>query len=147
VDSVGANGLRVAGRDVVVDASTRIRDRDDKAIALSDIKAGDVVEVEGVAGPGGSVLARKIRLEDSGDDDPQKPEDGQEVELKGSIESKGASSLVVAHRTVQVDGGTKILGKDGDPMTFAGLQVGDQVEVEGRAQNDAVLAKKIKIED
>jgi hypothetical protein len=47
---------------VVTDASTRV-ERGGSTIALSSIKAGDRVEVEGTQS-GGSVRAKKVKLED-----------------------------------------------------------------------------------
>jgi hypothetical protein len=74
--------------------------------------------------------------------------DENEVELKGTIESVGPGSLVVAGRTVRVDGSTRILGKDKLPVPLSSLGVGDVVEVEGTAQADgSVLARTIKVED
>jgi hypothetical protein len=74
--------------------------------------------------------------------------DENEVELKGAIESVGPGSLVVAGRTVRVDGSTRILGKDKLPVPLSSLGVGDVVEVEGTAQADgSVFARKIKVED
>lgn len=63
VDSVTPPTLRVSGRLVVTDGSTRIERRGD-AIALGAIHAGDTVEVEGTQLSDGSVRAKKVKLED-----------------------------------------------------------------------------------
>ncbi len=68
VQSVTPPDLRVAGRTVHTDGSTRIL-RKDQRIGLSDIKVGATVEVEGQRRADGSVLARKIKLEDGEDHD------------------------------------------------------------------------------
>jgi hypothetical protein len=66
VQSVTPPDLRVAGRTVHTDGNTRIV-RKDQRIGLSEVKVGSTVEVEGVAQAGGSVLAKKIKVEDGGD--------------------------------------------------------------------------------
>jgi hypothetical protein len=63
VDSVTPPTLRVAGRLVTTDSGTRI-ERGGDPIALSSIKAGDLVEVEGAPQSDGSVRAKKVKLED-----------------------------------------------------------------------------------
>lgn len=56
--------FRVAGRLVMVDAQTRILDHKGAALSFSALKVGDTVEVEGTGQSDGSVLARKIKLDD-----------------------------------------------------------------------------------
>jgi hypothetical protein len=63
VDSIAPPSLVVSGRLVVTDASTRV-ERGGSTIALSSIKAGDRVEVEGTPRSDGSVRAKKVKLED-----------------------------------------------------------------------------------
>jgi hypothetical protein len=68
VESVTPPDLRVAGRAVHTDGNTRIL-RKDQRIGLSDLKVGATVEVDGVRRADGTVLARKIKLEDGENDD------------------------------------------------------------------------------
>jgi hypothetical protein len=56
--------LVVGGQPVATDSSTRILDRKNDPIALSALKPGDKVEVEGARRADGSVLASKIKLQD-----------------------------------------------------------------------------------
>jgi hypothetical protein len=136
--------LKVAGRTVMTDANTRIRGRHGETIALSALHVGDVVHVEGMLQADGTILARSIKLEDN---EQEEPED-HEVELEGAIQSKGANSIKVANRMVVVDGKTRIVGEHDAPLTFAALQVGQKVEVEGMAQpNGDVLATKIEVKE
>lgn len=60
----GLAPLTVAGRRVDTDGSTKVLDRKNAAIALSALKVNDKVEVEGSARADGSVLAKKIKLQD-----------------------------------------------------------------------------------
>ena len=138
VESVGTTSLMVAGRMVTVDDMTEILGNDGHAIVLSDVPVGAYVEVEGRMQADGSVLAKKIELED-GDN---------EVEFKGYVESVGTTSLMVAGRMVTVDDMTEILSHDGHPIMLSEIPVEAYVEVEGRMQADgSVLAWKIELED
>lgn len=56
--------FRVAGRTVSVTGQTQILDHKNAAISFSALRVGDTVEVEGTSQADGSVLARKVRLED-----------------------------------------------------------------------------------
>ena len=144
IESISGVVLQVAGRTVRTDAGTQFLDGNNTPISLRDLRVGQTVEVEGTAQADNSILARKVKLEDDG-----APEnEPAEVNLRGAIESLGASSLQVAGRRVTVDGNTRILGRDNTPIPFSSLQMGEMVEVEGRTQADnSVLAKKIKRED
>jgi ribosomal protein L35AE/L33A len=63
VQSVNPPDLRVAGRTVHTNGNTKIV-RKDQRIGLSDVKVGATVEVEGARQADGSVLAKKIKVED-----------------------------------------------------------------------------------
>ncbi len=70
-----------------------------------------------------------------------------ETEFRGTIESIGSNRLVVAGRSVRVDGNTRIQ-RSGNRISFSDLKVGNSVEVEGLQQPDwTVLARKIGVED
>ncbi len=58
------NPFRVAGRAVAVDGHTQILDHKNAAIPFSALTVGSTVEVEGTSQADGSVLAKKIKLED-----------------------------------------------------------------------------------
>ena len=53
----------VAGRTVVTDGSTQLLDRQNAPIAMSAFKVGGMVEVEGTSRADGSVLAKKIKMQ------------------------------------------------------------------------------------
>ncbi len=93
----------------------------------------------------GQTLTVTIRV--SGSSASIADEDEDEVELEGKVDSVGASSLVVAGKTVHVDASTRLLDEKGMPIPLSGFKPGDIVEVEGTAQPDgSVLATKVKIE-
>lgn len=144
VESVTPPSLVVTGRTVVTDAGTRILDRDNQPIGLSDIPVGSLVEVEGSAQADGSVLASKIKLED---DDANEDDDNEEVEFTGVVGSITPPTLVVDGRTVLTDASTEFRGK-GDVHSLSDLAVGMTVEVKGQGLADgSVLARRIKVED
>ncbi len=58
--------LEVAGKTVVVDASTRFGEHD-RPMTFADLKVGDRIEVEGVAQADGTILAREIQRQDDGE--------------------------------------------------------------------------------
>ena len=133
--------LTVAGRTVATDTNTRIFDRQNNPIGLTALVIGGTVEVEGVSRPDGSVLATKIKQEDSS----QTP-DAVEVKVVGVI--SGVGPLVVAGRTVVIDGSTRLLDKQNNTVVLAFFKVGDHVEVEGTTRADGtVLARKIRSQD
>ncbi len=58
------NPFRVAGRTVAVDGHTQILDHQNAPVPFSALTLGSTVEVEGTSQPDGSVLAKKIKLDD-----------------------------------------------------------------------------------
>ena len=148
VDSVSSSSLVVGGRTVRVDGSTRLLDRNNMPMSLSAFKAGDFVEAEGYPQTDGSLLAKKVKLEDEDDAGGGGGGGaGQDVQFTGSVSS--VSPVIVAGRTVKTDGSTRYLGRRNEALTFAEVvKLGNRVEVEGHTQPDnSVLAKKIKLED
>ncbi|HET7294392.1 MAG TPA: DUF5666 domain-containing protein [Vicinamibacteria bacterium] len=79
IESIGDSSLVVDGRTVLVDASTRIKDGDTE-ITLADLVVGALVEVEGFVQSDGSVLAKKIKVEDDGDGDDEDEDDDDDDE-------------------------------------------------------------------
>ncbi len=147
VDSVNDDRLVVGGRTVLVVAgTTEVLDRQNQTIPLSDIAVGAFVEVEGWPQSDGSLLGKKVKLEDRAGDGGNDPNDPVEVEFLGNIQS--LSPLMVAGTMVSTDDNTRILDDNNNPIGLSDLAVGMSVEVEGwRQAGGSVLAKKIKIED
>ena len=121
VEAIGESSWTISGTVVTVDASTEI---------IGGPKVGDNVEVHAVKAADGSLLARRIQLEDAQEN---------EVEFNGTVESIGDSSWQIAGKTVLVDASTEILGNPA---------VGDQVEVKALQAPDGTLkAVRIRKED
>ena len=145
VKSVGTSSLVVttAKGDVTVNVDkTTVITKQGKAIALADIKMGDMVEAEGTLVDAHTLNATKIVDE---------TENEQEAEIKGVVKSVGTSSLVVTTSagdvTVQVDSNTQIR-KDGQTIKLSDIKTGDHVEAEGTLVDAHTLkATKISVED
>lgn len=137
IESIRPPALRVAGRDVLTDAETRIK-RGSQRIGLSDLKVGERVRVEGRLQPNGTVLAREIKAGQH---------DDEEFELEGLVESVTPPSLRVSGRLVLTDTATRI-ERDDRRIALGDLKVGERVEVEGTRRADgSLLARKIEVDE
>ncbi len=133
---VKAKTLVVSGVKVITSASTEI-ERADERIALSDLKVGERVEVEGVLQSDGSVLAREIEV--------IPPAQEKEVELEGIVESVTPPTLKVSGRTIVTNSATQIRRGD-NVITLSDVKVGDRVHVRGKLQTDgSILARIIRV--
>ncbi len=131
VDAVTPPTLSVAGRVVTTNASTRIH-RGDTAIALADIKAGDLVEVRGALQTDGSVLAADV------EDGVSDTEDG--VVFAAALTAiTDATHLSVGGIPVVLSATTKILRGDAT-ITEADLKVGDRLLVRGSLTSGVTVA-------
>jgi len=104
----------------------------------ASIANGDHVEVEGTRQPDGSVVAKKIEIED--DDDGH----GNEWEASGAISGLSgtcpAITFTLAGKTVRATSSTHFKA-----ITCSALANGTKVEVEGTTQPDgSVVAREIK---
>ena len=125
IESLPADGLLglwvVAGKQVEVVSTTRLEQED------GGFAVGAIVEVEGLAGADGVVVASKIEVKSEGAPSPQ-PEP-EELEISGTIEALPADGLLgtwqVSGRAVVVTAATEL---DAEHGAFA---VGVAVEVKG----------------
>ena len=139
IQSLPADGLlgiwTVAGKQVQVVSTTRL-EQEDGGFAI-----GTIVEVEGLAGADGVIVASKIEVKSGGTPAPQPPP--QELEIQGTIEALPPSGLIgnwqVSGRTVIVTASTELDAENG---AFA---VGVTVEVHGSLDPSGnVLAASIE---
>jgi hypothetical protein len=145
ISSIAADGnsLVVAGKTVLVNASTRfdLSGDDDSASSsvhkITDLKAGDFVEVTGSTDAAtGNVLASKIEVKNAG----ELSDDGEDndTEFKGTVSGLTADSFMLGTITVHCV----------SPCTLpTGLKNGDFVESEGTLAGSNLEAKKVKLED
>jgi len=120
VDVIGDEEWTISGRAVGVNDETDVED----GIALHDL-----VRVEGIIQPDGTLLAERIRLVET--------EDGMPFEFVGVVEIAGDETWTISGVEIAIGDHTEITG---DP------QVGDVVKVEGHILADGTwLADEIKL--
>jgi hypothetical protein len=141
IEAISPPNLTVGGKSVATDASTEIS-RDGARIALTDLRVGEIVKVEGTLQADGSVLAREIETRANPANPP--PSVPPEAELLGMIEALAAPNLTVAGKVVVTNASTEFKRGE-DHIAFADLRLGETVKVEGTLQADgSVLAREIK---
>lgn len=136
---------------VHINADTRIRiGSDQEEGTIADLVVGQWVEVEGLLQSDGSVLAHKIHVE---------LEDDELVGFRGIIVAKSSDvattlpltlTVQMGSRTLTVvtDANTDIRDADGQPITFAELEVGQAIKGKGTLQEDgSILASEIQVLD
>jgi hypothetical protein len=137
--------LIVGGRTVTTTAATVVRmsgtTRTPGALAI-----GQRLEVEGILQANGSIVARKIQIEDDEEDD-----DEDEVEFTGTLTARAGVvpilTLTVGGRTVLTNASTEIRTRHGgDRLDFSALVVGATLEVKGDRRPDAtIVARRIRV--
>lgn len=137
VDSVDAasNSVVILGIDVVIDALTRLEDKssaDVDPLTVSDLNAGDYVEIRGDEFPAGSgdILATIFEREDA----------DTEVILQGFVESFSDPSYTVLGVTIETNGGTVF--RDENDAVISATDFFNQVSV-----NSLVKAKGLEASD
>ncbi|MDX1531473.1 MAG: DUF5666 domain-containing protein, partial [Rhodothermales bacterium] len=139
IEEIGADYLVVNTLTFRVDDETLVLDDDDRVIRFADLGVGLLVEVHAAPLPDGTLLALEIEIEDAEDD---------EVEITGTIEAIGASSLLVGGVLFTVTDATLVLDDDDQPLPFAVLTLGMLVEVEAETgPGGRLLARRIEVED
>jgi hypothetical protein len=139
LDAVGEAQVVLLGRAFQVLPTTPVFGFDDEPIALSDLEAGDVVEVDARRDADGTLVALRIER----DDDP-----ANEIELEAVVTAVGVASLDVIGITFVVDEATVIVRDDDEPATLDDLAPGQRVEVDAIAEESGVRrATRIEIED
>ena len=150
IDSIALPDLVVSGVTVHTNSSTEV-EQGDKDLALTDLKVGEEVRVEGVVGSDHSITASEIEVLPA----------ENEVEVEGVVRSvdKEHSSLQVAVGaskpgeapvaerlvTVKVNSSTRIFRGD-DRIQLKDVQPGDRVHVRGTLQaGGSVLARVIRV--
>lgn len=136
VSGVAGSVLTITKKDgtevsVTIDAETIIK-VDDHEGTVADLVVGVEVEVDARENADGSLTAIAIEVESEDEDDDL-------VEIEGVIASKSDASITV---TTEYDGDVTVgvtaetvIRMSGDELTFADLEVGDEVEV--KAESDA----------
>jgi uncharacterized protein DUF5666 len=142
VDSVdrAANKLVVLGIDVTVNANTRLEDKGDQRVAmfnLSNITAGDFVEVRGAELPADSNDVVASRLE--------RRRVENEVRLRGIVDTATSPSFTLLGVTIQTTTGTDFEGTSADD--FFANAVGRIAQVKGTVSGGVFTAREVEFEN
>lgn len=132
VDStVSVNGLTFK-----ITARTQIEGHRDQRLALSDLSVGLKVEVEGVYLADGSLVAKKIEVEN-----------GTEIEVRGLVTARVGNVVTIGTTVFTVTDSTKITGKSGAALTLGDVAVGMFAQAVLSAGPDGALtALVLKVE-
>ena len=141
VDSVdrAASKLVVLGIDVTVNPTTRVEDKGDQRVPnfnLSNITAGDFVEVRGAELPADSNDVVASRLE------RRRAED--EVRLRGIVDTATSPSFSILGVTIQTTARTDFEGTSADD--FFADAVGRIAEVQGTVSGGVFTAREVEFE-
>jgi hypothetical protein len=131
IDTVSDNTMVVDGKTVIINEATHIE---------GTPTAGAVVEIKAVVQEDGSLLAIRMEVKGTANQDcyDDSCEDDKYVELEGVADNVTSTSVVVHGKTVTVDGSTTVKGT---------LVDGVKVEVKAIVQDDgSLLAVKIEAE-
>ncbi|HIG41376.1 MAG: DUF5666 domain-containing protein [bacterium] len=132
ITSITDNVLIVLGQSIVVDDGTVF---DDGIQMLSDLTAGDVIEVSGFLNANGEIVATYVELNDP----------GGEFELVGTVTNldTDTSTFDIQNQTIEF---SVAVFEDFDSALLAD---GDQVEVKGSTfdSNGALVATKVELEE
>ncbi|MFQ5639288.1 MAG: DUF5666 domain-containing protein, partial [bacterium] len=140
IESLGDDHIVVSATTFFVDENTTIEEDDNGTLSFADLTEGMFVKIHAKRQQDGSLLATKIKIEDSDNHDG-------EIEVKGVIESLGAGHFVVSGITFFVDENTTIKEDDNGTLSFSDLEEGMFVEVHAKPQPDgSLLATKIEVE-
>ena len=141
VDTV-AGTVRVLGLTVLVNASTRVEDKegDDQFFALGDLRVGDWIEVRGYpeASGSGRVVATTLERDEADD----------EVELRGPASQLQAPRFRILGVSIETTPATEFEDEDQsiDSATFFARASGQIVDVEGSWNGASLIASQAEIE-
>ncbi|MFQ5637572.1 MAG: DUF5666 domain-containing protein [bacterium] len=137
IATIGSDYLLVAGIKFVVNSKTEILDPGNNPISFTDLQAGFIVEIRGMAQQDGQLAAMKIRIEERIID---------EVKITGVIEQYNNAEIVILGKTFSITQNSVFFDKDENRITIAQLFVGQTVEVRGDLMTDGTLVA-IRIEE
>ncbi len=139
IDSLGIDYLAVLGHIFFVNENTIVLDNNNSPISFPDLSIGLLVEVRANRLADGSLLATRIKLEDTEND---------ELEITGVIDTLNTGFIRVEGIDFVTNENTLILDHANNPIAFSDLIAGLTVEIKASRQpDDAFLAVRIKIED
>jgi riboflavin synthase alpha subunit len=134
VTAIDGMTLTVAGRTITATSATVVREKG-TAVAFDALKVGSPVEVEGSLQADGSVLARRICIEN------ERPGDGR-VSLVGTLDVIDGSKLTVGGLGITLSSNTEIFRGE-TKIDPSALKLGDRLLVRGQVQSDQSIAASV----
>lgn len=134
----GTGTLNIMGVTVNVDEDTVFESKDTAIATLSDVVAGNIIEVSGHSSGDGNVWATRIEVKSAA------KEEGKEMEVKGTISllNENAQTFVLGAITVDYNG--SILEDD---FTLADDLFVEVKSEDGLDANGVLIASKIELKD
>jgi riboflavin synthase alpha subunit len=137
VTAIDGTTLTVGDRTVTVTDATVIR-QNGANVALSAIAVGSFIEIDGALQADGTVLARRISIED------EQHEAGR-VALVGALTAIDGNKLTVGGVLVTLSASTEILRGD-VKVDASTLKIGDRLLVRGQVQADqSIAATRVRV--
>ncbi len=137
IDTVSADEIVVLGRPFALTDATQFFDASGNASSLSQLAAGNIVEVEATIEPGNLFIALRVKLEN---DNPDR------VKVVGPADSIGVNAIFVAGIELAIDGSTEYLDADKNQTSLDAISAGQTLRVEGARQDPAApLASLVEI--
>lgn len=137
IESISGNTIYIKGLVFITNQSTEFLDDDRNPITLSDLKAGQFVNIKATLQAGSQYLALRVIAKNF-----WRPT----ISARGTIDNLTLSFLTVMGKTFTVDSSTKVIGTEAGVISFSSLTLGMEVEVKGSLNTGGVLmAKLIKV--
>ncbi len=133
IDSIGTDFLMLGGITIFIDDSTTIHDYTGATLLLSDLSAGQYVEVKAYIQSDGTYLAVRIKLEDS---------PGMSV-YSATLNGFSGNLLIVGGQEIRINASTIILNETYQPVDLSVYSAGDEVTV--WAQQDDVSSDAVQV--
>ncbi len=139
IRQMAENSIFVQGIWITVTDTTKIYDAEENRIAFEDFALGQEVKVVAFRLADGNVVAKFIKAF-------EKPEVGEEFEVRGRITHLADSALVVDGVRFHLTRGTEIFDEEENIVLFENLTLDNFVWLQGRVEDEQTLiALRIKV--
>ena len=132
VDAVHPDTLNIAGIYLLLSSTTEVVDQDGNAAALSDLEAGQSVDVDAVGQDNGLPVATRVEIK-------------RVANVTGSITRVTDNSLDMAGATITLDANTIVLGVQNERLTLSDLRDGQFVKVRAEISGASSRATTVEL--
>ena len=119
VDQVGVDTLTIAGINILISSTTTVEDQEGNIAMLSDLAAGQTVDIDAEGQVTGLPIATHIRIK-------------RVARMTGSIANVTSGTLEIAGTILVVESNALILSSEDQPLTFSALAKGQFARVSCR---------------